>query len=572
MNPAIVLSMGAKEQSMLSRLKQKMVELPDVFDRFVASRPWDKYTAWIFVVIGSLAVVCTLYAVWHIPLGMADEAWFVYLIREQIPLVLKGSYFTLYFKAFSGSSILFLRYLALGMMWFANCVLAVSIYFLFRDTFSKRGLVYFMFCGIVWYAILFPQYVSVPYYITLEHLWGTLAISALLLAFSAKSSVWKHVGFAVSGFCCTQMFLDMLPAAPMVLLLFLATCCFGVKAAVFWILGVLIGFGFFFVFLQSPADVLQQILSAFTAADKDMHDKMLLVRWGLNTTFFFVIRVLGYCIAACAFVEIPSNHKIRKFYLGLVLFLGVLFVAGVEMIQSSFRIERTFSIAVLYTMFALTVWMYCRQRPVDFKKGVALALFSVAPVLLCFGTNVAFSVRGLFYAMMLALPILMLSTIIGNRHLSFFVFLFVALFAIRFFMQFNATSWATYEKFFAPSHRLSEYGTNVTASSTQMRNIKIIEEKTRGADYLVGSSFCWQYIVVLNKKPVEPNFYLASTDLRDTFSKLNLTKDDVAFVVDRKNPEKDYFPGWIDLYREHFGAKDIERVEFNKSEDILFFR
>ena len=174
--------------------------------------------------------------------------------------------------------------------------------------------------------------------------------------------------------------------------------------------------------------------------------------------------------------------------------------------------------------------------------------------------------------MTLAFPILILSNIIGNRYLSFFVFLLVALFAVRFFVQFNAVSWATYEKFFAPSQRLSGYAIDVTASSRQARDIRKIKELTSESPYLVGSSFCWQYIVVLNKKPVQPFFYLASSDLRDAFSRLNLTKYDVAFVVNRKNPEKDFFPGWIELYREHFDAKNIEQIEFNESEDILLFR
>ena len=46
---------------MLKRLNQKIVELPNIFDRFVASRPWNKYTVWIFVVIGILAVICNVY-------------------------------------------------------------------------------------------------------------------------------------------------------------------------------------------------------------------------------------------------------------------------------------------------------------------------------------------------------------------------------------------------------------------------------------------------------------------------------------------------------------------------------
>ncbi len=557
---------------MLNRLKQTLFELPDIFRRFVDSKPWDKYTVGIFVVVGILAVVCNIYAIWHIPLGMTDESLYIYLIREQIPLTSKGTAFNLYFKAFSGCSILTLRYLALGLMWLATGVLALSIYCLFRDRFSKRGLVSFMFFGISWYAILFPQSISVPSYITLEHFWGLLSVSALFFAFAAKSSLWQCVGTVASGFCSTQLFLDMYPAAPMVSLVFLATFFVGIKAACFWVLGVLSGFGFFFVFLQSPSVFLQQLFEAFTTNDIGQHDKMLLVRWSMETVFYFVIRILGYCIAACALTEIPSNHKIKKFYFGLVFALGVAFVAAVEMIQSSFRTERTFSIAVLYTMFALTVSMYCRQQRMDVRKIVALVLLSLAPILLCLGTNVEFSVRSLFYSMMLALPVLLLSNIINNRHLAFFVFILVAMFAVRFFMQFNATSWATREKFFAQSHRLSEYGTDVTASLTQLRNIKRIEETTRGSDYLVGSTFCWQYIIVLNKKPVMSYFYQSSTDLRNEFSKRKLTKYDVAFVVNRKNQEKDFFPGWIDLYREYFDAEKIERIEFNKSEDILLFR
>ena len=557
---------------MLMQLKQKIAELPDRFNGFIAARPWDKYTGWVFVVIGLLALVTNVYAAWHIPLGMADESWFIYLIREQIPLTLKGSFFTLYLKAFSGCSFLTLRYLALGLTWFATGMLALSICYLFKGSFSKRGLVSFMFCGVCWYAMLLPQTVAVPFYLTFEYFWGLLAVAALFFAFAAQSSLWQCVGFAASGFCSTLLFLDMFPAAPMVLLVFLSACCVGVKAALFWMSGVLFGFGIFFVFLLSPSDCLQQILAAFTAVDKDQHDKMLLVRWTLKTAFYFVTRILGYCVAICALVEIPSKNRITKFYFGLVLALGVAYVAAVEIIQGSFFTQRTFSIAVLYTMFALTVWMYVRQQRLDAKKLVAFVMMFLAPVLLSLGTNGDFSLRAVVYSMTLAFPILILSNIIGNRYLSFFVFLLVALFAVRFFVQFNAVSWATYEKFFAPSQRLSGYAIDVTASSRQARDIRKIKELTSESPYLVGSSFCWQYIVVLNKKPVQPFFYLASSDLRDAFSRLNLTKYDVAFVVNRKNPEKDFFPGWIELYREHFDAKNIEQIEFNESEDILLFR
>lgn len=555
---------------MLKRLKQKLVELPDIYDGFVASRPWDKYTVWIFIVIGILAVVCNIYAVWHLPIGMADESWIYYVLHEQVET--KATFYPLYYKAFRGWSILSLRYLALGLMLSVTGVLALSVYSLFRDSFSKRGLVSFMFCGIFWYAILFPQSVSVPSYITLEFLWGELAVAALFFAFSAKSSLWQRVALLASGFCSTQLFLDMFPAAPMVLLVFLAACCVGVKGACFWIIGVLVGFGFYFVLLQSPVDFLHQTIAAFTTSSKNQHDKMLLVRWSAQTAFYFVTRILGYCIAACALVEIPSEKKIEKFYFGLVFALGVAFVAAVEMIQSAFASERTFSIGVLYIMFALAVMMYARERRLETRKAVALVLASLAPILLCLGTNVDFSVRSLFYAMMLAFPVLMASKVIRNRHLAFYVFLLVALFAVRFFMQFNATSWATWEKYFTPSHSLSEYGTNVTASATQLRNIKNIEEKTRGSAYLVGNTFCWQYIVVLNKKPVRQAFYQSSSDLRPDFSKSNLTKYDVAFVVNRKDPEKDYFPGWIELYREYFDAKTIEHIELNRTEEILLFR
>ena len=49
--------MRNEEQIMLKSLKSQLVELPDKFDKFIAVMSWNKYSLWIIVSIGMLAVV-----------------------------------------------------------------------------------------------------------------------------------------------------------------------------------------------------------------------------------------------------------------------------------------------------------------------------------------------------------------------------------------------------------------------------------------------------------------------------------------------------------------------------------
>ena len=533
------------------------------------SLPWLEISISFLIATGVFSVFCHLWEISHSPLGLADESFYYYLIKNQEASY--GTSFTFYFNAIKDFSIAQMRLVSYILRMTSWCLFNLSICYLFRKRLSKRDLLLVLLAGIAYCS---RTGIGFPSYITLSIFWGIVSIASFVFILSS-SGLLNIIASLVCGICCIQLLFDMLPSVPLIGIVFISVLIASRKSLPWLVGGYILGLIAFFTLVQSPSDFYSSFIKTYyETRGADNHGVMLLILWSFETMELIFYRSFLPILALIAVLRCGKTSKFQQSFFLLFLIIPI----GLRILFDLYRSYKStaypFGVDLIYLSFFFVIFFYHEwSKEFSFNEIIIVIVLSLSPIMLSFGTDVKFETRGeVFINLVFFLTLLMVKTI-NKPNLNFLFSLLIFLCLLGYFLSFFAISWASGSRFFSHTESLEDYGLDVTATPSQLNLIKNIDDYAHNKKYIVGGHDIWHIIVVLKKEPLSPVFRYAKKDLRDIFKEKSIKKDEIVFMeyTDLTEESSSNFAGWIDKYKEYFQAETIKRIAVSPEANLVVF-
>jgi len=463
---------------------------------------------WLLIVAGlmglaMLTLVENVAVLFQCP-GQADESWALYIIGHKISD--GASFFVRYFECIA-DDITFVksRVICLALRMLSGIFLGWAAYRFFKERLNLTAVDKWIMMGAIPCLFSTSQTIVNPSYVSLNCVFGCLAVGSLVLAVRSSGRV-SHVWAGISGLFAIQLPFIMATNVVFVPVMLIALLVIRNRLAISFSVGCLLGVVAFFYFVCSPVECANQIMGMDLDATKtDGHDIMMLVRWLYSTAVLFMPFVaVGLLLS---FVEyhhagVRNWWKIVTF---AVLFVCAGFHARTHLLMSMYigtfvRVD----ICLLYLVAVALVYQQIRRGKLFSVDNLIMVLFLLAPLCLSFGTNIEFAHRGGRYMIFLLLVIWPLMRGNWSWTGTLGVLLFAVTYGVFTFQHLRLVNGYTGVRLVCSSQGLQEFGCQCVTTPEHVDLLKKLRAATEGRGVLIGGRYVWGPIVLLSKEPLKP--------------------------------------------------------------------
>lgn len=524
-------------------------------------------TVSLLVLVAVLTIIEQLVSSFQCP-GSADESWFWYITRHDIPS--QFSFFVKYLGFAREWPFEAQRLLMVTLRILSGCFLGWS----FFKSFKSYGLSLID----AWVIVLiiptlygFSQEAAAPCYVRLNYAFGCVSVGCFLFAMKGgMSRVVSEVLMICSGAAVAQCVFIMPPNALVVLVMLLALIVLDKRMSVVYMVGGLVGIIIFFTVFCSPVSFFDSINFFLTLnyANTDGHDMMVLIRW----LYSAVIEYFPIVLFAVVFSYSVKSLKERRFAYDVVIALLMVYALWHSYIllrSGSCRCSMVrVDLCVLYFVTVALIAHHAKERTLLDKDVVLTLVLLAVPVFLSFGTNIVFDNRATRYMIFLMLPCWLLTrkyeSKLGYAYFGFMSMVYIA----AMLWHLGQNSGYSFVRLIDSNTSLREFGTNCIAPTQLRDDLRKIRDMTKDRPLVVGGRDSWRTIALFHKKPVSTLWY--KPELIMPILKKEKPDKDKMFILEQKNFI--ITPEFEKEVAEFLGATQVERKIVSDSASIVIFR
>lgn len=532
-------------------------------DKFFSSKKIELVFLWVPVFFALLIIGFTLWT-FNKGLTMIDEAWYLYLIKDNPQGATSSNFFKFLGNAFNGD-IYITRVFTFAMVSIGKIVFAWGLYKYFKDSFALKPRDYililtFLFIGFSVFGIKINFVFS---YLNMNSFLLMCSLGFLLIAF-ARQNAASMILYYVSGFLIGLVIFIMITNAPIIGLLGILILLvskkrlagFGLYAA-----GVVSSVVFYFVFIEPFSvffayEFLPNIETVHKAGYAKGYGIRPMIYWGYFAFEQIVLYAFGGALMVLGLTKFSSTYNIHKFTssvwfygFSLALMFSLFFISNVVFNQQKIAPFIPFMILFLLLVFEYVKAQKETGKPKDhiFFGNIALFVFLfIIPVFLSLGTNVPFIIRGGSYIAFL-LPIIFLLSVkcLKKQHYYYVFVVIIGVFMARFVTTPNQSNWAGLIYTHQTEHvRDLGINQNIKLDKNHYENLSELRRFVNAGDPVVFSSiFMWGYPYLLDMRPISYSFRFNKANIFRNLHSEAHTLSKLFLLEDKSEP---FFEGFFD--------------------------
>lgn len=481
----------------------------------------------VLVGLGLLTMVCSLvfnFLALKNNVIYSDEGWYLCLLRD-LPHY-GGSRFYLLFHDVFNNNIYAIRVVGWLLRFMGCCILALGLYSLIPNhKRGKKGFTRFLIVlSTLYYGQLFIVDCPSFNYILLNSVAVEFGFGFLFLGFSHPNKSVPY--FALSAFFISFLLPIMITNSVIIPIMLLAIAFLSenkVKGLLSFLFGVLLFVLYYFVFVETPFEVLNFI----TAESKNVIDRgtaeygaIFYVKWVLSSIAYLTkCFIIGASVYGCVFFYKKGNVNGKSLLLLLVVICLLVYgwtcvppVYGFpERLYGSYYWQNDLCWILL---FFLLISMAVEKRTLSRTETSVLLLLAITPIFLVLGSNRSLYVRQNEYVFFLG-PIL--AYIVMMKKCSTISRLgligLVSLNLLLFIPEVTGRNWGG-QKFFGEHTSVRTLGIdqNIKIDKRSVKELQAFMGKVpQGEEVLVDASNWW-VVALLDYKPLSYEFDISRRD------------------------------------------------------------
>ena len=467
----------------------------------------------------------------------SDDGWYYVLMRD-LPKDSSSRFHLLFHNVFQ-NNIYLIRLACYFVMLASSMVFALGLKKYFDKVLCKHFS--YLFClGVLFLGQLFIIDCPSFQYINLNVSIMELSYGFMLLGL-ANRNYWMQI---VTGFVITFLFPVMITNVVIIPLTLVAIFILSSdkwKNAVMFCLGIVLFFVYYFVFVESPSDYLNYIMSnTSSAVSRGTSDYGLLfyIDWLYHSSIYYI----RLAIIAFVFVMIPSFTSKLKFRNNNVSkMLNVLFV-----IVTAYYFYKYTKPCVHFNnwwtndIFWISIFVLLIKGRYEVKMYPLLLLLFITPLCLSFGTNIDFEIRHGGYLVFIT-PIIFLFAFSSKKEklLLFVPFVFLAIMFVYSLFGFN---WHQ-DYYLKQTVPVSSIGIdqNVKLEQKYIDELTFVKKHVSKGDPCLVHNECWYVVDLLELKPIRYGFYLPDHPALEQMIDKSTSEDVILNVICKGNGKEFLF-------------------------------
>lgn len=365
----------------------------------------------------------------------SDDGWYYILMRD-LPKDSSSRFHLLFHNVFH-NNIYLMRLACYFVMLASSMVFALGLRKYFDKVLCKHFS--YLFClGVLFLGQMFIIDCPSFYYVNMNVSIMELSYGFMLIGLSDKNH-WMQLiaGFSMSFLIPVMITNSMIIPLSLVALFLLSSERW--KDVCAFCIGIVLFFVYYFVFVESPADIFNYIskkTSDVVNAGSDEYGLLFYVDW-LYHTFIYYVRL---AVIAFVFVMVPVFTSKLEFKNKMVVnLINLLFaLIGAYYFYKYTKPCAHFNNWWAYDIYGIFVFSFLYRKKYDCKTYPILLLLFITPLCLSFGTNCEFETRVIEYLVFIT-PIIFLfaSNSKKEKSILFVSFVFMAVVFVNSLFGFN---------------------------------------------------------------------------------------------------------------------------------------
>lgn len=484
-----------------------------------------------------LSIVLINYCIIDRGLIFSDEGFYLCLLRD-LPTESGAFRFHLLFHNVLNDNILAIRIVTytislLSTVFFAYCV------YQFQRVRLKLSHGFFYCLGVVLLGRLLIQSIFTVNYILLNSIISFFGVGFLLLYAAHRKYVYVLLcSFALSFLYASQI--TCLICMPIMLATVILVSDSKKRAFIYFCTGGLLFLVYYFLFVETPAEVLHYLQSqtnATVAKGSNKYGVIFLVKWLFATSLLLVkYGIIAYLIYRMT--KVVNNANIKKGIKNAVMTCVVIvlfFYANKYMLPNTWNSSFTnvFSLPNLgvYWILLISIYLFQKNNIKNIRDYITLIPIMFMPACLSFGSDIPFYIRSqAFIALITPIIFIFLCPSYKQRLISLLCF---ALVWINSLSSLTGANWYG-DKLSDQNQKMSTIGINqnIKLSKERLNEITFAKRYIKEGDFCVTSSDCWGIVEFVKLKPLTYAFDLpdASDIIQIVNSQINQTPQKSVFV------------------------------------------